>query len=339
MNSLKVLFFGSTNDSILVLEQLKVESYEFSAIITQPARPSGRDHMITPTPVEIWTTKHNIPILSFATNPDKPWLYANEQQVIDTLQPFKPDILISACYGQKIPSSTIASATYGGLNIHPSLLPRWRGADPVPWAILTGDHQTGVTVVTLGDTFDEGKIIAQKKVPITDKDTSDELRTKLFTLGAQLLVNSLSDYISSKKSVPVISHSAPARPAGGFEIDHLPYARRLTRDDGFLPWELIDDAMNGNDVAHEKRPKQFSLGIGHWSLVIERALRAFSPWPGIWTEVKVKNTKFKVQSIENKRLKILSCHMTPDTSCLVLDSVQLEGKNPVSFKQFATVYL
>src|SRR3989344_5255090 len=239
---INVIFFGSTTDSVRVIDALyqcnnvTMQQFSFSAVVTQPPRPAGRDQTITQTPVEIWAKEKNIPVLSFASHQDKPWLYADEQQVIDTLQPFKPDLLVSACYGQKISSSTIKSAKYGGLNVHPSLLPRWRGADPVPWAILAGDHQKGATVVTLADRFDEGKIVAQKKVPITNKDASDPLRTKLFELGAQLVIKMLPEYLKSKPKVQ-------PKQLSNVTIKQFPYARRFTRQDGFIPWELLQDAM------------------------------------------------------------------------------------------------
>ena len=337
--TIRIIFFGSTSDSVLVLDKLSAVSCQLSAVVTQPPRPVGRSQTVTPTPVEIWAKAKNIPVLSFATNQVKPWLFENEQQVIDTLQPFKPDLLVSACYGQKIPSSSITSTTYGGLNVHPSLLPKWRGADPVPWAILAGDHQTGVTIVTLADKFDKGNIIAQKKVPITFKDTSDPIRTRLFVLGADLLVESLNDYLllfrHSGLEPESSSRILDSRFRGNDNVNSSsPYARRLTRNDGFIPWDLIKEAMLGKDIPQKIRPILFSLVIGPpaggWSLVIEKALRALSPWPGLWTLVKVKS--------EEKRLKILACHVSPDAKFLILDTVQIEGKKPVSFSQFVSAY-
>ncbi len=292
---MNVVFFGSTSDSVLVLE--KLFSLGVSCVVTQPPRPVGRKQLLTPTPVETWGKEHGISVLSFPSNPDKPWLYADENQVIDTLQPFKADLLISACYGQRIPIQAIQAARFGGLNVHPSVLPRWRGADPVPWAILSGDHQTGVTVVTLSEKFDDGRIIAQKKVPITDIDTSDALRTKLFTLGADLLVEVLPEYLS---------HTLHSQ----FSILHSPstYARRLTRDDGFEPWETIQKAFDDPEEARR----------------IDCKFRAFFPWPGLWT------------SIEEKRLKILACHLSPATRLLNLDTVQCEGKKPIPYSTLLT---
>lgn len=315
MNTIKVLFFGSTEDSVIILQSLydlKSTTYDLqiAAVVTQPPKPIGRDKVITPTPVETWAKAHNIPTLSFPAHSDHPNLFADEKVAVDTLSPFKPDLLISASYGQKIPTETIVSAKYGGLNVHPSLLPRWRGADPVPWAIMTGDHQTGVSVVTLTEAFDEGKIIGQKKFPITDKDFADPLRTKLFEMGADLLVTLLPDYVSGDVKGEAQNKS------------DTPYSKRFTRDDGYEPWENIQKALN--DVEEAQR--------------INRKYRGLHPWPGVWTTIKLLNPTNTTNPTNEKRVKIITCHLSPAT-CLIIDTVQLEGKNPVSFDQFAKAYL
>ncbi|MEK7118958.1 MAG: methionyl-tRNA formyltransferase [Patescibacteria group bacterium] len=313
---MNIIFFGSTTDSVLVLDKLiayrlSLIALRIAAVVTQPPRPVGRKQMMTPTPVERWAKEKNIPVLSFHHNKEKPWLFADETQVIDSLQPFKADLLISACFGQKIPMQAIQAAPLGGLNVHPSLLPRWRGADPVPWAILSGDHQTGASVVTLSEKFDEGTIIAQKKIPITDKDFSDPLRTKLFAIGADLLVQTLSNP-NAFKGATFKGH-----------ITDEPYARRFTRDDGFESWQTIQNAMNNPEEAAR----------------IDRKFHALHPWPGLWTKVSVRQSV--KASKQKKRLKIILLHrrisgtdaMTP---YLILDTVQLEGKKPVRFQQFAS---
>lgn len=300
METPRVVFFGSSSDSVLVLEKLAGSRLvTVVAVVTQPHKPVGRKQIPTPTPVELWAKKHQITVLSFPGNEIKPWLYADEQTVIDALQPLKADLLISASYGQKIPSETISHARYGGLNVHPSLLPRWRGADPVPWAILSGDRQTGVSIVTISETFDEGRILAQKKIPITDNDFSDPLRTKLFQLGAELLVETIPAYLA-KTSV----HVHP--------LLQKTYARRLTRDDGYEPWNNIQKGCDDTEEAAR----------------IGRKFRALTPWPGLWTTVTVHG--------ENKRLKIIALTVK---EVLLLQTVQLEGKNPVPFRQFYDAYL
>lgn len=294
-----ILFFGSTTDSVIVLEKLSaLKEFNVAAVVTQPARPVGRDKIITPTPVETWARSHNVAVLSFPSNPEKPWLYADEGQVIDALQPIGADILVSASYGVKIPWETIQKAKYGGINVHPSILPHWRGADPVPWAILSGDHQIGVTVVTLSESFDEGKILAQEKIPITPKDTSDPLRTKLFDMGAKLLTSLLPHYVEGKVKGTIPHYDTS-----------LPYAKKFKREDGFEPWDVLNAAMEtGTDTDR-----------------IERKFRALDPWPGMWTRVN------------GKRLIIRALH--PNNGKLVLDAVQLEGKNPVSWSQFKDAYI
>ncbi len=297
---MKILFFGSTSDSVIIVKALAhLPDHEIVAAVTQPPRPIGRNQTITPTPVALWAQEYSIPVLSFPSNKEKPWLYEDESTVVDTLAPFQADLLVSASYGQLIPTKTITDAPYHGLNVHPSILPRWRGADPVPWAIMTGDHQTGVTVVTLSADFDQGKIIAQKKVAITPEDTSDPLRTKLFELGAALLCDVIPEYVSGEIKGILQDKS------------QTPYARRLTRDDGFVPRETLQTAQTDANVA---------AGL-------DRKFRALLPWPGLWTMLP----------IPAKRLKILACKLT--TNGLTLETVQLEGKNPVSYDEFARAYL
>ena len=314
MKTISTIFFGSTTDSLIVLNtlyNLQTTTYKLAivAIVTQPPRPIGRKQIVTPTPVEVWSKEHAIPVLSFPSDPEKPSFYASEQTVIDTLSPFQADLLVSASYGQKIPTKTITDAHFGGLNVHPSLLPRWRGADPVPRAILAGDHQTGATVVTLSEQFDEGHIIAQKKVFLHGNETSDPLREQLFTVGAALLADVLPRYLDG---------SEKGHPQGASD---QPTSKRFTRDDGFETWETIQQAKH--DAVIAKR--------------LEAKYRAFHPWPGLWTKIKVSSIKYHVSTEEGLRLKIIACHLSHD-SCLIIDSVQLEGKQPVAYEQFMSAY-
>lgn len=319
---MRILFFGSTTDSVIVLEKLK----NITAVVTQPPKPVGRDKIITPTPVEMWAHEHHTTVLSFPTNPEKPWLFADLQQVIDALEPIKADLLISASFGVKIPWETIEKTKYGGINIHPSILPRWRGADPVPWAILSGDHQIGVSVVMLSEKFDTGAILAQKKIPILPTGTSDPLRTKLFTIGAELLVDLLPQYCASPHSFDKTALSrkfvkTAQKKSAAEKMQTLPYARKFKRDNGFEEWENLQKAIKEGVDAER----------------IERKWRALHPWPGVWTRLPGGSPM--------RRLKILKLHLEPSHTSspiphtLVLNEVQLEGKKPVSWEQFCEAYL
>jgi len=259
---IKILFFGSSSDSVIVAKKLP----GIVGVVTRPPLPAGRNLQSKPTDVETWAKTNSIPVH-----------YSSPS--------IKADLVVSASYGDKIPMETIRSARFGGLNVHPSLPPRWRGGDPVPWAIMTGDKKCGVTISTISESFDEGDIVVQKKVPITESDTTQTLRPKLFTIGADLLTKIITN-------LPI--HGTPQ------QKEDEPYARRLKREDGFEPWKKIIDQKE--------------------AARINRKFRALHPWPGLWT------------TVNNKRLKILDFDKEPVM-------VQLEGKRPVSWKQFKNAYI
>jgi len=345
MKTTRVIFFGSTDDSVIVLNKLyqsTIQQFNYINIIcavTQPARPRGRSRTPTPTPVYQWAKVNKIPVLYFESDKEKPWLYKNEQEVIQTLLPLNADLLLTVCYGQKIPSETIRSARYGGLNIHPSILPRWRGGDPVPWTILAGDRQTGVTIVTLAEKFDEGKIIAQKKIPLQNYALPDPLRTELFSNGADLLTSILATFKGGTFKGQSFNRSVQIPKKAS-------YARRFNREDGYLPWEILEQTINVKPLTIQQCKNLTVVNTLHKylsrteltlpaSIFIDRMVRALTPWPGVWTIIAANSRQLSAVS-KNRRLKILKTHL--DMQMLVLDLVQLEGKKPVSAKQFYNAY-
>jgi len=314
---MRIIFFGSTSDSVIVADKLL--HCEIIAVVTQPPKPVGRNALVTATPLEVWAKGKKIPVLSFPQDMEKPWKFASEENVINTIESLKPDLLVTASYGQKIPKELVEKIPFGGLNVHPSLLPRWRGADPIPWAILSGDAQTGVTISTITEKMDDGAIIAQKKHPLTDKDTPDVTRRNLFIIGAELLATSLPDFFAKKmKPIPQ-------------KKEDVTTARKLTRDDGYIPWELIHAAMNGIDIPRKKRTAFISTIDDALLPSMLRLFRALHPWPGIWTKIENENA-----TLLGKRVKILSIH--EDTGKLILDTVQLEGKKPIDWNTFKKAY-
>lgn len=149
------------------------------------------------------------------------------------------DLTVSAAYGQKLPP--------GGLNLHPSLLPKYRGATPVPRQILDGVKQSGITIIKMTGEFDAGPIVAQKTVPVLPEDTAPDLLRRCFKTGADLLIKILPDYLNNKITLRPQADSKTA------------YCRRFTKQDGFVTWE------------------EFKRGVD------ERKIRALYPWPGVWT--------------------------------------------------------
>jgi methionyl-tRNA formyltransferase len=351
-STINTVFFGSTADSVIVLDKLynhffnsqqsqssqishlsssnspSAFGFQLLTVVTQPPKPVGRSSKPQVTPVERWAKDHNIVVLSFPTDPINSWKYQNLNEVINSIKSLKPDLIISTSYGQKIPADVIKKTKYGGINVHPSLLPRFRGADPTPWVLMSGDPTTGATLITLADKFDQGLILAQEKIPVSDNDLTESLRHKTFLLGAELLVKTLPDFILGKIA------GSPQN------LEKSTTARRLTRQDGFIPWGLLnrvisDDNIDINQLSDliiiKDLIKQKSFDpTSNPVIFVERMIRALSPWPGVWTEVTVSSNKRQETGI--KRLKILSAFLKDNM--LLIDQVQLEGKNPVDYQQF-----
>lgn len=281
---IRIVFFGSSIHSLPTLTKLIENGYKIAAVVTKPDSE-------TQTPVAEYAQKNNIPVLKPQSHPLTPWLYKDVKNLVDSLTPFKPDLLVACYYGQKIPIEVIKLARFGGINIHPSLLPKYRGAAPAEWAIANGETETGVTILTLEEEFDQGKIIAQEVIQIEREDNPEILYQNLFKKGAEMLIKILPDFLQGKIELKTQDNSkATAAP-------------RLTRDDGKIDWG--------------KKP-----------VFIERQIRAMSPWPGTFTFININGKKL--------RLKILKAHLNLDK--LIIDEVQLEGKNPVSFEQFKSAY-
>jgi methionyl-tRNA formyltransferase len=304
------IFFGTSNNSVTVLKSLIDNGYHCTSVITTLDKPIGRKQILTPSPLKIFAQKNNIPVISVSNLND-----ISNPRNLGTLGLFA----VVADFGLLIPANIIKLFPKGILNIHPSLLPAYQGATPVPFQILCGEKEGGVTIITINEKFDQGKIIAQEKFPIVEYETTDSLLTKGFSKGAELLINVLTDYLSGK-IIPIPQ-----------DLSKKSYFPRFSRDDGFIDWKAIQNAIKGNTIEDRKKPAFMILAhIPENETIrsIKRATNALNPWPGIWTKINLKGSQ--------KRLKIHKVHI--ENNQLVLDLVQLEGKNPVSFEQFKKAY-
>lgn len=300
-----IAFFGTPEESVMVAQALHQADYSISVAVTKPARQVGRKQILTETALALWAKKKAIPLLTPEDDTNIYWKYANEEKLTSAVLSFKPELIVVADYTKKIPSSLIKKTKHGGLNVHPSLLPSYRGPAPLPWALFNGETKTGVSIVTLADQFDTGEIIAQKEVLIQPDDTTERLLPHLFTSGGQLLVEILPHYLKTHK--PVSSYLPP-----GESSPPPSYFPRLSRADGYEPWEKIKAALETGDEATRLYNK--------W--------RAFHPWPGLWTYKQVQD-KLNVAGKNTVRLKILSCRIR--SGKLLLKQVQREGKKPQLF--------
>jgi len=183
LTKMKIIFMGTPDFSVPTLDAIKKDGNEIVLVVTQPDKKKGRKGILTPPPVKEWAVKNNISIFQ----PVK----LREKQNIEELEKYEADVIVVAAFGQILPKEVLDMPKYGCINVHASLLPKYRGASPIQWAILNGDDETGVTTMQMGVGLDDGDILLQKKVPISSEDTGGSLFDKLSKVGADLLVETL----------------------------------------------------------------------------------------------------------------------------------------------------
>lgn len=329
---MKIVFFGTPDYVIPVLDALKNANHEIIAVVTQPDKPVGRKQILNPSPVAQWAGKHGIRVID---NSPKEIIPLLTHITRPTSHNSFPTLAILAAYGKIIPQEIIDILPKGILNIHPSLLPKYRGATPVEAAIVAGEKQTGVTIIKLDAQMDHGPILAQATEDISPDDTRATLRERLFQKGAQILIEILPAYFEGRVELREQDHKKAT------------FTKLLKKEHGFIPGKFIDGVLRGETLNEEWQiPFVKDLTIRQSPITIHNFIRAMHPWPGAWTWVRLRMT----DSSEQKRLKILKAHVEqvpashPQNSThfplptLVLDLVQLEGKTPVSWKEFKRGY-
>lgn len=290
--NLKIVFFGTPDYVMPVLTELHRKfvtgpgKSPIIAVVTQSPKPVGRKQFLAYSPVDAWAHDHGIPIH-----------YSANELAIDKIE---ADVGILASYGEIIKPEVIKLFPHGIIVIHPSLLPKYRGASPIPAAIANGDTMTGVTFFKMDNKVDHGSIISQFKEEILPTDDGETLRTRLFARSAEVLVETIEPYLQGKIRLKTQDESQAT------------FTKIMTREDGFI------DLTRGALVNDPIKAEQF--------------VRAMLPWPVAWTQVQftINNSQF------TKRLKIFKSHI--ENEKLILDEVQLEGKDPVSWKQFKEGY-
>ncbi len=239
MTALRIIFMGTAELSCASLQALAGDAkFQIAAVVTQPDRPKGRDLKPQPSPVKSLALKLGLPVLQ----PPR----ARDGQFIAGLRALQPDLIIVVAYGQILPPAILELPRHGCLNVHTSLLPQYRGAAPIQWAIANGDTETGVTIMKVDASLDTGPIVSQRRTPIHPEDDSAALHDRLAQLGAELLAQTIPDYVAGK----IQPRSQPATGAS--------YAAKIKKEDGRIDWNQPAKAI--------------------WN-----RLRAFTPWPGAFT--------------------------------------------------------
>jgi methionyl-tRNA formyltransferase len=237
---LKIIFAASSEFANPSLDALIKSHHKILAVYTQPDRPAGRGLKPTPTPVKQSALQHNLPIHQPETLKNK-----KQQQILHNMH---ADIMIDVAYGLFLPKEVLTTFKYGCINVHPSLLPRWRGAAPIQRAILAGDAETGVTVMQVDEGWDTGNILNQTKINISVTDTAASMQEKLSKLGAKLLLGVLES-LEQGKLKPIPQDDSKSC-----------YADKITKHNAQLDWQLSADEL-------------------------DRIIRAFNPWPVAFTKI------------------------------------------------------
>jgi methionyl-tRNA formyltransferase len=239
MAVLKIVFFGTAELACASLAALAQQpEWNLLAVVTRPDRPKGRHLQPQPSPVKSVALRLGLPVLE----PER----ARDPRFVDAFRRLAPDLGVVAAYGQLLPPALLGVPPHGFVNVHTSLLPRYRGAAPIQWALLDDQSETGVTIMKLDAGLDTGDILAQRTTPIHAEDDAESLHDRLAQMGAELLVQTIPDYVAGR-----------VRPRPQDETG-ASYARKITKEDGHLDWS---------------RPAREL-----WNRV-----RAFRPWPGAFS--------------------------------------------------------
>ncbi len=303
---MRAIFAGTPEFSVGILKALIDAKFDVVGVYCQPDRPSGRGQVLSACPVKSYASEHNLNIFQ----PES----LKDDKAQQNLASLKADVMVVVAYGQLLPKTVLAIPKYGCLNIHASLLPRWRGAAPVQRAILAGDTTTGINIIQMNQGLDTGDILLEKTCAITDIDTAQSLHDKLATLGADAIVETLKNLDNLS---PATQNEAGAT-----------YAKKLKKDEAWIDWTQS-------------------------AIQINQQIRAFNPYPIAQTHAKSTTFNDKVlrilsvnviDSVHNKKPgEVIQCtqgicHIATGDGVLSLQQVQLSGKKALNIKNFTNAY-
>ena len=251
---MKIIYMGTPDFAVAPLAALAENGYEVEAVITQPDKPKGRGKTLMPTPVKEEALKHGIPVLQ----PVK----VRDPEFVEELKNLAPDIIIVAAFGQIIPKSILDMPRFGCINIHASLLPKYRGAAPIQQAVIDGEKESGVTIMQMGTGLDTGDMIQKTEIVLDEKETGGSLHDKLADAGAKLCVETLK---ALEDGTAVFEKQGESPTA---------YARMLDKKLGAIDWT---------------RP----------AVEIERLIRGLNPWPSAYTNWDGKVMKIWEADVED----------------------------------------
>lgn len=287
---MKIIFMGTPDFAVGTLRSLAEAGHEITLVVSQPDKPKGRGHAMVPTPVKVVAEELGIPVFQ----PVK------IREAKDVLEKTEADVCVVAAFGQIIPASILHMKKYGCINVHASLLPKYRGAAPIQWAVIDGEKESGVTIMQMDEGLDTGDMLAKAIVPLDEKETGGSLFDKLSEAGGRLCVEMLAK-LEKGEITPEKQGESPTA-----------YASMLDKKMGNIDWNKS-------------------------AVVIERLVRGLNPWPSAYTHLDGKTLKIwacdvlpqsasKGESGEILEVTKDAIHVQTGDGILVLREIQLAGK-------------
>lgn len=297
---MRIVFMGTPDFSVSCLDSLIKNNHKICAVFSQPDKPVGRKQILTPPPVKAFAAEHNIPVF-------QP-LSLRDESVKQKIEEMNADVIVVVAYGKILPPDMLNMCRFGCINVHASILPEYRGAAPIQWAILDGKKETGVTIMKMNEGIDTGDIILTEKTPIAQDETSEELFNRLAKMGGYALVKAL-EMIENKTA------TYQKQPNGDFG-----YAKMITKELSPIDWSKSAESI------HNK-------------------IRGLQAWPCALTRVNGKNIKFHKSELCEKDAPGKKCGEVVksdnelviccgDGKCIRILEVQLEGKKRINIKDF-----
>ena len=300
---MKIVFMGTPDFAVGALEALVEAGHEVVAVVTQPDKPKGRGKEMQQTPVKTCAIKHNIEVFQ----PVK----IKTPEAVEVLKQYGADLFVVAAFGQILSKEILDMPKFGCVNIHASLLPKYRGAAPIQWAILDGEKETGVTIMQMNEGLDTGDMLAKVTVPIEDTDTGESLFDKLAEAGAKLLIETIPQ-IEAGTIKPEVQDDSLST-----------YAKMIKKEMGLIDWKKE-------------------------AVVLERLVRGMNSWPSAYTYLNGKTLKIWEASVEaSTKTEALgsvvevtknAIKVQTGKDLLVLKQIQLEGKKRMDVAAFLLGY-
>lgn len=301
---MRVVFMGTPDFAVGTLEAIVAAGHEVAGVVTQPDKPKGRSKTLVPTPVKAAALSHGLTVYQ----PER----IRRAEAVEEIRRMDPEIIVVVAFGQIIPKEILDMAPYGCINVHASLLPDYRGAAPIQWAVLNGEAESGVTIMRMDQGLDTGDMISKVVVPLEEKETSDSLFDKLSAAGAKLLVETLPSIAAGTAVYEKQPENSPTE-----------YACMIKKQMGRIDW---------NDSAEK----------------IERLVRGMNSWPSAFTKLDGKTLKVWSASVSDPNQKgeagkVLRADKTglyvqTGRGVLCIKELQLEGKKRMTADAFLRGY-